>query len=48
MEKKNVDSNVEAGVGRIYSDYRMMEPPGMMGPPNGMGGGGRGHDEGWL
>ena len=32
--KENVDSNAEAGVGKMYSDYRMMRPP------NGMGGGG--------
>ena len=40
MGKANVDSNVEAGVGQMYSDYRMMGPPGMMDPPNGMNGGG--------
>ena len=49
MEKENVNSNVEAGVGRMYSDYMMMGPPGMMGSPNGMGwGGGGGHDDEWL
>ena len=46
MRKENVDSNVEAGVVQMYSDYRMMGPPGMIGPPNGIGGGG--HDDGWL
>ena len=45
MGKENVVPNVEAGVGRTFSDYRMMGPPGMMGPLNGMGGG---HDDGWL
>ena len=45
MEKENVDSNVEAGVVQMYSDYRMMGPPGLMGPPNEMDGV---HDDGWL
>ena len=35
-----MDSNVEADVSQMYRDYRMMGPPGMMGLPSRMDGGG--------
>ena len=38
MRKENVDSNVEASVGKFYSDYMIMGLPGMIRPSNGMGG----------